>query len=663
MIKFYRTILAIFIGLFLTIFSIWQYGARSAPLLANYYLSWQIPWNEVDKLAKWDLLILDMETQVNSRAQIERIKALNPDIILLAYVTSEEISTNAATSASSLRRKLVSGIAPEWYLKKSNGESLSFWPGTVMLNPSANCPTINGRQWNDYLADFMAREVLATGLWSGIFYDNAFDSITWFSGSGIDLNLDKVNDVAPDDSWRAGMRELFSATYSADKNYLIVGNAFSDAYRHDNNGFMIENFQNLPWQDVLRLYRSQLNGQKTPRVVILNANTGNTGARADYRNFRYGLASTLVGGSGYYAFDYGDKDHGQTWWYDEYDVNLGAAVGEGASVSGDVNWSIGNDVYRRNYANGLALVNPTDDARTVDLDGEYEKIIGTQDKLVNSGGIVSKIDLPARDGLILRKTFQEVKNVFFINGGFVRFFSPEGARARNGFFVFAPGFAGGAQIFNGDLDSAEGVEKIVDENGHLRIFDNAGRIWQDSEPLFADAPNRLNLAVGVLERDQSRRIVMAADMGGAVLRATYYGAALDSVKYPLGKKYQYGFSVAIGDVDGGDGDVILGTRRGGAGEVIIMDKYLVKIKRRFYPYGKNFKTGVTVGAGDINGDNRAEILTAGKVGDKIIVKIFNGSGQKLKEFSAGAALGATRFNIGAADVDGDGRIEVVVGSE
>jgi len=173
-VKPYRIFCAIFAILLLTIFGLWGSDAKSAPMLANYYLSWQIPWSDVDSLAKWDLLVLDMETQVNSRPQIEKIKSINSDIILLAYVPSEEIATNALSSYSVLRRKLASGISSSWYLKKTNGESLSFWPGTVMLNPSDKCPVVNGKNWNTYLADFMSREVLSTGLWDGVFYDNAF---------------------------------------------------------------------------------------------------------------------------------------------------------------------------------------------------------------------------------------------------------------------------------------------------------------------------------------------------------------------------------------------------------------------------------------------------------------------------------------------------------
>ena len=44
------------------------------PRLANYFLKWEISDSEVYELAKWDLLILDMEVQENSREEILKIK-------------------------------------------------------------------------------------------------------------------------------------------------------------------------------------------------------------------------------------------------------------------------------------------------------------------------------------------------------------------------------------------------------------------------------------------------------------------------------------------------------------------------------------------------------------------------------------------------------------
>ncbi len=61
-------------------------SARVAPKRANYYLSWEISDAKARELAKWDLLILDMETQVSSLSALKKIRQLNPNIIILAYI-------------------------------------------------------------------------------------------------------------------------------------------------------------------------------------------------------------------------------------------------------------------------------------------------------------------------------------------------------------------------------------------------------------------------------------------------------------------------------------------------------------------------------------------------------------------------------------------------
>ncbi len=54
------------------------------PRLANYYLEWSLSDEEALNLAKWDLLILDMEVQENSPEAILKIRNYNPNIKILA---------------------------------------------------------------------------------------------------------------------------------------------------------------------------------------------------------------------------------------------------------------------------------------------------------------------------------------------------------------------------------------------------------------------------------------------------------------------------------------------------------------------------------------------------------------------------------------------------
>lgn len=651
---FYRSTVAVFIGLFVSIFCYFNFFAKSAPILANYYLRWDLPNSEIENLAKWDLLILDMENQVSNPEKIKKIRQLNPNIKILAYVTSQEIKNG---NLGVMRAKLKSGISDSWYLRRSNGDKISFWPGTTMLNPTDVCPVSNGQRWSDYMASFMNNEVLTTGLWDGIFYDNTWGDLTWFTGSNVDLNLDGQPDADINKHWNAGMTNLFNLTRDLSRaNYVIVGNAMTREYANNLNGMMYENFQNHVWRDVMYAIKTEMAGSLRPRIIIINANTNNSGNSQDYKTMRYGLGSALVGGA-YYSFDDGDQTHSQTWWYDEYNVKLGNPIGEAKTVGGST--QVKEDVWRRDYENGLALVNSTAVAQSVNLGDDYEKIIGKQDPTINDGSIVDRITLNARDGIVLRKVAQNLFNTPFKNGSLVRFYDSRGNRARNGFFAFVPGVAGGSRVYVGDLNNDGSNERIVGNIGRFEIFNSANLHWFDEYP-FGDNAKEVRFGVGKNSNGEVK-ILVTPTVGNRGALYDYHGGILKEDFLPFGTKYSAGFYGALGNFSGGlELEAAIGSGGSRVGEILVFDTNLQKIKYRFFPFEKKYLGKVKVTAGDINGDEKAEIIAMGKIGTKNVIRIFDNKGKKLSEFSVSSPLGGADLNIGATDVNFDGKDEIVV---
>jgi hypothetical protein len=238
--------------------------------------------------------------------------------------------------------------------------------------------------------------------------------------------------------------------------------------------------------------KTEMAGSLRPRIIIINGNANNSGNKQSYQNMRYGLGSALVGGA-YYSYDDGDQSHSQTWWYDGYDVNLGNPIGEARTINGGT--QIKEDVWRRDYENGLALVNSTGNEQTINLGEDYEKIIGKQDPAINNGSIVDRITLSARDGVVLRKVAQNLFNTTFKNGSLVRFYDAKGNRAKNGFFAFVPDVPGGARVFVGDLNGDSSNEKIVGNSGRFEIFNSANLHWFDNYP-FGDNAREVRFKVG-----------------------------------------------------------------------------------------------------------------------------------------------------------------------
>ena len=80
------------------------------------------------------------------------------------------------------------------------------------------------------------------------------------------------------------------------------------------------------------------------------------------------------------------------------------------------------------------------------LEGEYERLRGTQDAAVNSGEINSVFTIPANDALFLLRPLRSLPGASFLNGAYVRIFNGDGRSARRGFFVYDAAYRGGAYI-------------------------------------------------------------------------------------------------------------------------------------------------------------------------------------------------------------------------
>lgn len=636
------------------------------PSLANFYLYTPISASDAQELAKWDVLILQMLAQDNSAQQIRDIRKLNPDIIILAYIASEEFPVSMYKSwdrPGGLFYKLFDGITDEMWLKDSRGNHVTFWKDNWMLNVT-DYPTQNKR-WNEYLSDFVVNEILSTGLWDGVFFDNVWTDVTWINNS-IDSNKDGVADKAEavNKAWNEGMKKVFNLTKTkAKKNIYIIGNG-DKGYYGVINGIYFENFTTsryLSWEEKMKLYAQSSATHLNPTTPIIGNTAPNTNGQLDYRNMRFGLGSALLE-NGYYALDAGDQTHRERWWYDEYDLNLGQPLSEAVSLSGIKKYA--KDLWRRDFENGIVLVNPTMKDMEIDLGTDFEKIFGRQDPYVNDGKIVSKITIKARDSLILLKTFQTLNNVFFVNGNFVRFYFYDGKKARNGFFAFDKDYPGGAKIYYGDTNGDGKNEKMIVTKKKLEILNADGGRWYNEFPLGFAIKSDLQISVGKLYPGKQKTLLATSFTANKIALLNYHGKVLKEEFYPLGKKYTGGFTGAIGDLENdGAGEIILGTGKGKVGEVLIFDQNLKRIKKRFYPYGNKYLSGVYVAVGDVNKDGKTEIITAPIDNLKTNIRVFDVKGKLLKEFKDTSTFtNKTGVYIEAVDVDFDGFPELMTTS-
>lgn len=653
----WKMLAILFVGVYLAVASA-RSAVVAAPHLANYYLG-VLPTDadSLAKLAKTDVLIVSPDQLISKEVIVNNLKTINPDMIVLAYVPSQSHNTRYWGNDPIYRH--LDSIQENWWLRDSAGNVVSDWPGLLNTNMEHG--------WSEYLVGFINEYISNLPNVDGIFFDIVGDSISGANRGDIDLNGDGVRDSASvmNAAWLERTKYLLDyARANILLRYLVINGSSNDALQGSVNGRMYETFP-TPWEAggswsaIMTKMEKNKALNREPDLYIFNANTHNTGNREDYRNMRFGLTSSLLTDNVYSSFDYGDTSHNQVWWYDEYDANLGDPVASAQSQNNLPKFQ--TDVWRRDYTNGLAIVNATDRAQSVDLGGEYEKIIGNQDPAVNDGSIVDHVKLGAKDGLIMFKTFQSVNDAVFTNGSFVRFFKSDGTRARNGFFTFESGVAGGAKVYNGDLDGDGVREKIIATGPLIQIFNARGQLWFSDHPYGGDYKGELRLAVGRLNGDREMQIIVAPSIGGNLFLYDFHGGLLKENIYPLGKKYQGGFSVAIGNVDGGGtSEAIIGTGRGRVSEVFIYDNTMSKIKKRFYPFDRRILQGISVAAGDFKGNGTEQIAVTSAVGTRSVIRLFTGASRKISEFSVGGFFGSQAVTLGAVDVSGSGRKELVV---
>jgi len=645
------------------------------PKLANYYIAWDVGDNEIQELAKWDLVILSPQALERNPQVIAKLKEKNPQIKILVYVLLQEINYRSDMLAASPYYQKVYNAANQnnWWLKTSDGTNVSWWQDTYMINAAITAPKVNGQNWSDFLPELINQEFFQKEQWDGVFYDNAWPEIAWLKTakniSNIDINGDGVadSDIYMNENWQKGVQEILTRTKEIAPSKIIVINTNSNLYNNLVNGRMREGFPGNNegnWSNLMNNYTSAQFGY-APNYFIVNANTNNTGNKEDYKNVRFGLTSTLMD-DGYFSFDFGDMGHNYTWWYDEYDVYLGQPVSEKKNVLNNNNQTAAPSVWQRDFQNGIILVNSSATEQKINFDQEYEKIKGAQDASTNNGAIIKNLKLTSQDGIILLRRIEDIKNSPYYNGSFVRVFDKFGDSTRNGFFLYSKRFKGGNVIAKQDINKDGQIENITADSSKIIIYDNNLKPLTTFYPYGQKYSKGINFAITDFENDGYLEIVTGTGRGYAPLVKVfnYKGEAQGDGFYAYAKTYLGGVNVAACSTKGnGNKEIVTGTGYMGGPQVRIFDKYGKVLSGGFFAYGKDFRGGVNVACGDIDGNGIDEIVTGAGYGGSSHVRYFNSKFEPLSPgFWAFGKDSRTGVRVFLSDLDNDGSKEILTAS-
>jgi lysophospholipase L1-like esterase len=233
-------------------------------------------------------------------------------------------------------------------------------------------------------------------------------------------------------------------------------------------------------------------------------------------------------------------------------------------------------------------------------------------------------------------------------GPHVKVFSASGVQLGPGFLAYSSSFIGGVRIASGCDFDGDGRDEIVTGAGpgggpHVRVFrvNTVGTVVAELAGFMAYDPaftGGVFVACGDVDGDGVPEIVTGAGRGGGPhVRVLRYTPSAPGGVGPMFDFFAYtpaftgGVQVAVGNVDGSDRASLITGAGAGGGPHVRAIKLLTSggtvigtiDLASFFAYSPAFPGGVFVAGGDLSGDGRAELITGAGPGGGPHVRIFD----------------------------------------
>jgi len=249
--------------------------------------------------------------------------------------------------------------------------------------------------------------------------------------------------------------------------------------------------------------------------------------------------------------------------------------------------------------------------------------------------------------------------------------------------VYNPAYKG--KLGSGQVDSFGALEAVLgqrlskEEGGknnyliaglgvgsfpQLKVLNDDGTEFKSFYAYSPHFNGAINVAAGDVNDDDVQEIITGAGAGGGPhVRIFDIEGYVKSQFFAYDQNFRGGVNIATGDINGdGVDEIITGPGRGNKPEVKIFD-YQGNLINKFLAYTENFTGGVKVASGDIDQDGKDDIITGAGAGGGPHVRVFSPVGELISQFFAYNQNFRGGINIAVGDLHGDGKPEIIASVE
>lgn len=250
----------------------------------------------------------------------------------------------------------------------------------------------------------------------------------------------------------------------------------------------------------------------------------------------------------------------------------------------------------------------------------------------------------------------------------IKQFDTHDFRQYHSFLAYPKVFKGGSSVAYGDIDG-DGADEIITGAGfsggpNVKIFKPDGTKLLSFMAYEGNFKRGINVASCDLDGNGRAEIVTGPKPGGGPNVKVFSGSGERKANFmAYADEFRGGVNVACGDVTGdGIGDIITGSGFNGESHVRLFNGHGDFLGLDFRPFSKSHLGGVSVATANVDGAGADEIIMGLNRFGHAWVKVYRATSDRpiLTEFNSFPNSFVGGINVAGADVDRDGRDEIVV---